>query len=70
MRPDPLTYDRIPALPSPPQSFRRSPGIYCAGCGATFTIYSYSSGGPLHIDENGKPFYYTCFQCEPKPTSP
>jgi hypothetical protein len=69
MKPDPLIYASIPALPLR-GFFQHFPGVYCAGCGETFALYSYSTGGPLHIDENGKPFYHSCFHCGPKPASP
>ena len=76
MKPDQPTYDSIPVLPSPAQSFEHSPGIYCVGCGATFALYSHHRDGmfvvyshracaPIHIDENDKPFYHTCFRCPP-----
>ncbi len=76
MKPDQPTYDRIPALPSPAQPFEHSPGIYCAGCGATFTLYSHRHNemsvvyshracAPIYLDENDKPFYHVCHRCPP-----
>ena len=39
------------------------PGCYCAGCGESFALYSYSAIQPTEVDENGKPYYKDCFKC-------
>lgn len=70
MKPNQPIYDRIPALPPPGQFFQHFPGVYCAGCGGTFALYSYSAGGPIEKDENGKPFYHSCFRCPPATNLP
>ncbi len=65
MKPSKEIYDKI--LPLCPkdyeEGFMRIPGVYCAGCGETFALYSYSVIPPCGFDENQKPYYTGCFRC-------
>ena len=65
MRPTQEKYEAIPRLSREDyvEDFMRFPGIYCAGCGETFALYSFSAIGPDGVDENGKPFMTGCGLC-------
>jgi len=41
----------------------RVPGCYCAICGETYALYSYTGSPPPNVDENGVPYYKGCFKC-------
>lgn len=63
MRPPQDIYDAIPPLPGPGRQFIHIPGIYCITCGETMALYDYSAWQPNGIDENGKPYYQSCWKC-------
>ena len=65
MRPPQEIYDQIPQLTHKDLTafFQRIPGCYCINCGEVFALYSYSAVMPRYKDENGKPYYKTCFMC-------
>lgn len=66
MKPPQKIYETILPNPDYAKGFMNFPGIYCEGCGETFALYSYSAHQPNGLDENGKPFYHSCFMCEKK----
>ena len=72
MRPPQEIYDQIPPLTKNDYSmgFQRVPGCYCINCGEAFALYAYSIIIPRYRDENGKPYYETCFKCaKPAPAA-
>jgi hypothetical protein len=69
MKPPQEIYETIPPNPDYTKEFMNLPGVYCQGCGSTFALYSFSFIPPNGLDENGKPFYHSCFKCE-KTTRP
>ena len=42
------------------------PGVYCKNCGEVFALYAFSLDQPEGIDENGRPYYKSCFKCDKK----
>lgn len=62
----PENYEEIPTKDKLNGYFQYFPGIYCRGCGRTFALYSYSAFMPSGFDENDKPFYKSCFECNEK----
>lgn len=63
MKPPQEIYDTIPSNPDFNKGFMNFPGVYCQGCGETFAMYSFGFGSRI-LDENGKPYFTTCFKCE------
>jgi len=62
MKPPKEEYDKIPTVED--LQGINIPGCYCAGCGRTQALYSYSIIQPSNKDENGKLYYKSCLDCE------
>lgn len=61
MKPEPKFYDAV--LPLPTGGIRQQvpQGVYCNGCGATFSLARKESFDG--VDENGKAYIHRCLYC-------
>lgn len=64
MKPSPPLYAQIPSRLSRKRNESCSPGAYCQGCGLVFATHHFST--PDGWDDNGKPFYSSCYLCDNK----
>ncbi len=61
MKPPKEEYDKIPTKEN--LGAINVPGCYCATCGKTFALYSFSHIVPVCLDDEGKLYYERCEAC-------